>query len=277
MSETPNLALPVMEAGQAQKHVTFNEALARLDGLAQICAVSATVTAQPGAPAEGAVYILPAGKSGAAWSTMATGALAQFSAGVWEQITPREGWLAYVRDSDLLLHFTGAAWAGLPATKALTLSASDRLVGRVSFGGGAAEEVVFTDQAQALCDDASFAAMRATLGEAWTSFTPTVTAGSGAIGAQAGASGRYIAWGKTIHVTGAVTITTNGTAGLGIVFTLPVAGSGGVHYGIGRHSGGGALISHVFSGTHLVLNLLDGTHPGADGRSLSFSATYEAA
>jgi hypothetical protein len=35
MTVTPHLALPLMAAAQAQKHVTHNEALRLLDGLVQ--------------------------------------------------------------------------------------------------------------------------------------------------------------------------------------------------------------------------------------------------
>jgi hypothetical protein len=69
-----------------------------------------------------------------------------------------------VKDADLLLHYTGAAWAQYMAAQALSLSATDKILGRVSSGAGAAEEVAFTDQAQQLCDDTSFGAMRTTLG-----------------------------------------------------------------------------------------------------------------
>ena len=63
--QTTNLQLPFLTAAQAQKHVTVNESLLRLDALVQLTAVSATVTAQPGAPADGSVYIQPAGRTGA--------------------------------------------------------------------------------------------------------------------------------------------------------------------------------------------------------------------
>lgn len=46
------------------------------------------------------------------------------------------------------------------------VSATDKILGRVSASAGPVEEVTFTDQAQALCDDTSFRAMCATLG-AW--------------------------------------------------------------------------------------------------------------
>lgn len=162
--QTTRLQLPFLQSGQAQKHVTVNESLLRLDALVQLSVVSATTAAQPGAPADGDIYILPAGKTGADWGGMANGALAYYRDGVWEALTPRTGHLAYVADVNLLLRYAGGAWASL--ADALQLSASDRILGRVSSGGGAAEEVTFTDQAQALCDDASFRDMCATLG-AW--------------------------------------------------------------------------------------------------------------
>ena len=66
MSDTSsNLTLPYLAPGQAQKHVTVNEAIRRLDAILQLSAVSATLASQPASPADGAVYVLPAGKSGA--------------------------------------------------------------------------------------------------------------------------------------------------------------------------------------------------------------------
>jgi hypothetical protein len=156
--------LPFLAAGQAQKHVTVNESLLRLDALVQLAVVSATTSVEPASPAAGALYILPAGKTGDAWGAMANGALAYYRDGAWEELTPREGWLAFVKDTGELLHYDGAAWALFAPDAVISLSASDKILGRVSSGAGAAEEVTFTDAAQQLCDDASFDAMCATLG-----------------------------------------------------------------------------------------------------------------
>lgn len=110
MSTSTNLTLPFLTLGQAQKHVTVNESLLRLDALVQLAVVSATTSAQPGSPTDGQVYILPSGKTGADWGAMANYALAYYRDGAWEQISPREGFLAFVKDTDLLQVYSGSAW-----------------------------------------------------------------------------------------------------------------------------------------------------------------------
>ncbi len=60
---TPRLNLPYLAAAQAQKHVTLNEALAALDGLVQTAVESRTVAAEPAAPPDGALYILPVART----------------------------------------------------------------------------------------------------------------------------------------------------------------------------------------------------------------------
>lgn len=105
---TPRLGLPYVAAGQAQKHVTVNEALARLDGLVQTAVVSRAVAAQPADPADGALYILPHGATGDAWSAEPEGALMRFEAGGWTRVDPAPGHLAWVADEAQALLFDGA-------------------------------------------------------------------------------------------------------------------------------------------------------------------------
>jgi hypothetical protein len=108
---TPHLALPYLVASQADKHVTFNEALDRLDALAQISVVSATLVAEPATPAEGACYILPAGKTGNTWANFGAGQIARFQTGGWVSITARIGWLAYVEDMAQVLMYSLTGWS----------------------------------------------------------------------------------------------------------------------------------------------------------------------
>lgn len=105
-----NLQLPYLMPAQAQKHVTVNEALRLLDALCQANAVSMSTAVQPASPADGALYIVPAGKSGADWADAGNWSLGLYADGAWSFVTPREGWLVWVKDAAQLMRWTGAAW-----------------------------------------------------------------------------------------------------------------------------------------------------------------------
>jgi hypothetical protein len=113
--QTTRLQMPFLQSGQAQKHVTVNESLLRLDALVQLAAKSATTTAQPASPSDGDIYILPSGKTGADWGAMANGALAYYRDGAWESLSPREGYVAHVADADQIVIYSGTAWQPLLA------------------------------------------------------------------------------------------------------------------------------------------------------------------
>jgi len=144
MSNTSNLQLPYLAVGQAQKHVTLNQSLRRLDVIIQLSVVSATTAAEPASPVDGAVYIVPAANSGTHWASFANWSLGYCRDGAWEQIAPREGWLAFVGDADQLMHYNGSAWALFAPGKLIAVSAADRLMGRSTAGAGAAEEITCT-------------------------------------------------------------------------------------------------------------------------------------
>lgn len=115
MSQTTHLQLPFLAAAQAQKHVTVNETLLRLDALVQLSAKSATTSAEPASPSDGDLYILPAAKSGAAWGPMASGAIAYYRDGVWEQLTANPGWRCYVADEAALYARNASDWKRIAA------------------------------------------------------------------------------------------------------------------------------------------------------------------
>ncbi|HEV7691501.1 MAG TPA: DUF2793 domain-containing protein [Hyphomonadaceae bacterium] len=164
MSNTSNLVLPYLAVGQAQKHVTVNETLRKLDAIIQLSVVSATTAAEPSTPTDGAVYIIPAGKSGTHWAAFANWSLGYYRDGAWIELSPREGWIAFVKDTDQLLFYTSSAWSLFPAAKILAVSATDKLIGRSTSDAGAAEEIACTAAGRALLDDADAAAQRTTLG-----------------------------------------------------------------------------------------------------------------
>jgi hypothetical protein len=107
MTDTPRLSLPVIEAAQAQKHVTHNEALVLLDALVQLTVESRTLTAPPGSPAQGACYIPATGATGA-WSGWA-GQIAVYDGG-WFCIVPRSGLKAWVKAERLTVTYEDGAW-----------------------------------------------------------------------------------------------------------------------------------------------------------------------
>ncbi|KAA5599843.1 DUF2793 domain-containing protein [Blastochloris sulfoviridis] len=108
MSDSPNLALPFLAAGQAQKHVTLNDALMMLDALVQCAVESRTLAAPPAEPVDGQRFVV-AGSGAGDWAGQG-GAIAVRVDGGWRFITPREGWQAFVRDEGAVLGFLGGAW-----------------------------------------------------------------------------------------------------------------------------------------------------------------------
>lgn len=111
MSDSPNLALPFLAAGQAQKHVTINEALLALDALVQLMVLDRDRTTPPASPADGVRYIVAAGASGA-WAGH-DAAIAAWQDGAWTFYAPKTGMLAFVADEGMLYVFSGAAWTSL--------------------------------------------------------------------------------------------------------------------------------------------------------------------
>jgi hypothetical protein len=108
MTDTPHLGLPLIEASQAQKHVTHNEALVLLDTLVQLAVSSRSLSAPPASSAEGDRYIVQAAGTGAFAGK--DNQVAQYSGGGWLFYPPRTGWLAFIADEGVLVAWDGAAW-----------------------------------------------------------------------------------------------------------------------------------------------------------------------
>ncbi len=100
------LDLPFIMPSQAQKHVTHNEAIERLDLLVQLTVAAFDATSPPTEPAEGQVWALGAAPGGV-WAGHAE-TLAAFVQGGWVFISPRPGWRA-VAGAELRI-WSGSAW-----------------------------------------------------------------------------------------------------------------------------------------------------------------------
>ena len=114
-NQSARLDLPYLAAGQLQKHVTVNEALTRLDALAQTAVVSRTVAAQPADPDDGDLYILPASPTGAVWSGWSEGDLVRAELGGWTRVPAPEGILAVVIDEATVVIRHDDDWTVFPS------------------------------------------------------------------------------------------------------------------------------------------------------------------
>ncbi len=109
MTDTAKLGLPLLAPSQAQKHVTVNEALARIDAAAQLTVLSRVVATPPVTAAEGEAYVVAAASVND-WAGR-DGQIAVRQNGGWIFLQPRAGWRAFVADeAETLLH-DGQAWA----------------------------------------------------------------------------------------------------------------------------------------------------------------------
>lgn len=111
MSETPHLALPYLAAAQAQKHVTHNEALSRLDAIVQLAVHDATLAEPPPGPDEGDRFIVAADATGA-WEGH-DGDVAAWMDGAWLFLLPHPGWIAYDEAGDSVLVHAGSDWVAI--------------------------------------------------------------------------------------------------------------------------------------------------------------------
>lgn len=107
MTTTHHLNVTLVEQSQAQKEVTVNTALSRIDAILNTGAKSRTTSAPPGSPMNGDVYIIGPSPTGV-WSGLA-GSISYYDAG-WKFITPHEGMSLWVNDEDVIYIYDGATW-----------------------------------------------------------------------------------------------------------------------------------------------------------------------
>jgi hypothetical protein len=110
MANSTQLAMPYLEAAQAQKHVTHNEALRVLDAVVMLAVLDRDLATPPGSPVEGDRYLVASGATDA-WSGK-DGKIAAWQDGAWSFHAAREGWRLWVADENILLVFDGASWTG---------------------------------------------------------------------------------------------------------------------------------------------------------------------
>lgn len=124
---SPRFALPLLQAGQAQKEASHNEAVVALELLGQPIAETIGDNLPPASPADGASWIVGTAPGGD-WAGH-PGALACFTAGGWRFFEAIEGMGAYVSATGLFARYRDGAWAVGEAHVASVLIGGDRVVG----------------------------------------------------------------------------------------------------------------------------------------------------
>ena len=104
---TTKLGLPFILPAQAQKHVTHNEALQRLDAVVHL-AIEGVRSAPPSSPDDGTCFLVSADPV-STWSGHA-GEVAIFQDGLWQFATPVAGWMAWFAGDGIVRCFDGAQW-----------------------------------------------------------------------------------------------------------------------------------------------------------------------
>ncbi|WBH18298.1 DUF2793 domain-containing protein [Sphingomonas radiodurans] len=107
--QTARLRLPLLQAGQAQKELDHNEALALLDLAVQAAVVAIGIDAPPSDPALGDCWIVGPDPVGL-WAGHAD-ALAGWTAGGWRFVAPRAGMAVWLMSDGLAARFDGTTWS----------------------------------------------------------------------------------------------------------------------------------------------------------------------
>lgn len=105
---TANCELPLLMPAQAQKHVTVNEALMRLDGQVDLVLQSVTRITPPEAVVDGLCWAVPSGGVNA-WAGEG-GKIAIGANGGWIFVQPRAGRRAFVADQGAVAIHDGSGW-----------------------------------------------------------------------------------------------------------------------------------------------------------------------
>lgn len=107
---TVKFGMPDLANGQAN-YLNANEAFAMIDQLIGCAALDKDLSAPPGSPANGALYIVGASPTGA-WAGKANNLAYWITAfGVWTFVAPREGLPVRVLDEHVTYEWNGTAWA----------------------------------------------------------------------------------------------------------------------------------------------------------------------
>lgn len=105
---TSRFALPLLSAGQADKELTHNEALARIDLLLHPVVQAIGLTVPPASPGIGQCWVVGAAPTGS-WAGHA-GQLAGWTEGGWRFVSPRDPMVVWDVSQAIPIGYAGGLW-----------------------------------------------------------------------------------------------------------------------------------------------------------------------
>lgn len=130
MTQTLRYGLPLLQSGQAQKEITHNDAVSRLDLLLHLTVESRRTATPPATPVNGTAWVVAVGATGS-WAGH-VGEIAAYADAGTSFTVPQDGCVAYVRDEGVFSHFRQGAWQDRWPVAALSVG------GRAVLGGSLA-------------------------------------------------------------------------------------------------------------------------------------------
>ena len=189
-----------------------------------------------------------------------------------------EGMISYLKDTNAVEVYNGSAWVASDDPNAIQNTIVD--------AKGDLITATSADTPARLAVGSNFAFLQADSAQStgllwnnasWTSYTPTITAGSGTF-TSVTASGVYTRIGKLCVFEQIITITTNGTAAGSVRASLPFTGSANTSVGAGREVNvTGKMVNGQIETANVIWRNYDDSYPGGTGYKIIGSGSYEVA
>ena len=137
---TEILSFAELAAAQANKFVTYNEGMRRVEGMT-VRVLSRTNSGPPVSPTNGDTYIIDSATG--AWSSFSVNNIAHYFGGEWRQYVVVEGVRVSVNDEDVVVRYTGSAWVNSAAESVGVAALTNNSIPIVN-GGLLTEDTGFT-------------------------------------------------------------------------------------------------------------------------------------